>query len=64
MLQVSGPERSPAACENEIVNERLNQPFAFAGRSADATAVGGVESYLNASAAGLLVFPAMSVQRA
>ena len=61
-LQVSGPETSPAACANETVSARLNQPFASAARSADATAWGAVASYLNETAAAALRLPARSVQ--
>ena len=61
MLHVSGPETSPAACANEIVSAWLNQPFASAARSVDATACGAVESYLNEIAAGALRLPARSV---
>ena len=60
-VQVSGPERSPAACANEIVSAWLNQPFASAGLFAEATATGGVASYLSPNTAAALLFPARSV---
>ena len=58
---MSGPERSPAAWVNEIVSGARYHPFALGARSAAATAVGAVASYLSVAEAGVLTFPARSV---